>query len=254
MQPHLPWITKRQPLPSYCSQTGWKIAPALFTERALATRMFVLYLEIILSQKCATCHSFTSNSFYSASHNMGHTHLSSLEQSCQGATYCKQPILIWENETRPITSGNLEFKTASTIPSLEPPTERILPKMAKIDKLPKESRNKVINAMPSARCLFTSPVFLNLVVLCRHQSTQAFLPSFFPMLDLLVYVLPFFSSTWLPPLLFFISSSRPLLLPFYSSTFSSFQPRSREFAISPWPMQYANNKFGSIKKLQILAA
>ena len=128
------------------------------------------------------------------------------------------------------------FKTASTIPSLKPPTERILPKMAKIDKLPKESRNKVINAMPSARCLFTSPVFLNLVVLCRHQSTQAFLPSFFPMLDLLVYVLPFFSSTWLPPLLSFISSSRPLLLPFYLSTFSSFQPRSREFAISPWPM------------------
>jgi hypothetical protein len=26
--------------------------------------------------------------------NMGHMHLSSLEQSCQGATYYKQPILV----------------------------------------------------------------------------------------------------------------------------------------------------------------
>jgi hypothetical protein len=40
---------------------------------------------------------------------MGHTHLSSLEQSCQGATYYKHPILVIENKTRPITSGNLEF-------------------------------------------------------------------------------------------------------------------------------------------------
>ena len=31
MQPHLPWITKRQPLPSYCFLTGWKTAPTLFT-------------------------------------------------------------------------------------------------------------------------------------------------------------------------------------------------------------------------------
>jgi hypothetical protein len=46
-------------------------------------------------------------------------------------------------------------------------------------------------------------------------------------------VLPFFSSPWLSPLLSFISSSLPLLLPFYLSTFSSFQPHSREFAISP---------------------
>ena len=57
-----------------------------------------------------------------------------------------------------------------------------------------------------------------------------------------VYVLPFFSSNWLPPLLSFISSRLSLLLPFYLSTFSSFQPRSREFAISPWPMKYANNE------------
>ena len=54
------------------------------------------------------------------------------------------------------------------------------------------------------------------------------------LLDLLVYDLPFFSSTWLSPLLSSISSSLPLLLPFYLSTFSLFQPRSsREFAISP---------------------
>jgi hypothetical protein len=35
MQPHLPWIIiKRQPLPSYCSQTGSKTAPTLFTKTA----------------------------------------------------------------------------------------------------------------------------------------------------------------------------------------------------------------------------
>jgi hypothetical protein len=48
--------------------------------------------------------------------------------------------------------------------------------------------------------------------------------------------LPSFSSTWLPPLISYISSSLPLLHPFYSSKFSSFQPHSREFAFSPWPM------------------
>jgi hypothetical protein len=49
-------------------------------------------------------------------------------------------------------------------------------------------------------------------------------------LDLHVQVLPFFSLAWLPPLLSFISSSLPLLLPYYLSTIGSFQPRSREFA------------------------
>jgi hypothetical protein len=37
------------------------------------------------------------------------THPSSLEQSCQGATYYKQ-TLIRKSKTKPITSGNLEFK------------------------------------------------------------------------------------------------------------------------------------------------
>jgi len=59
-----------------------------------------------------------------------------------------------------------------------------------------------------------------------YYFAQDFLPPFFPVLDLLVYDLPFFSSTWLPPLISFISSSLPLLLPFYLSHFDSFQPRS----------------------------
>jgi hypothetical protein len=63
--------------------------------------------------------------------NMGHTHPSSLEQSCQGATYYKQPILNRENKTRPITSGILKLLNAGTIPFLKPPTERILPVMVK---------------------------------------------------------------------------------------------------------------------------
>jgi hypothetical protein len=35
-----------QPLPSYCSQIGWKTAPTLFTKRALTIRMFALYMNI----------------------------------------------------------------------------------------------------------------------------------------------------------------------------------------------------------------
>jgi len=38
---------------------------------------------------------------------MGHTHLSSLEQSCQGAIFYKQ-LILGKKETRPVTSGNLE--------------------------------------------------------------------------------------------------------------------------------------------------
>ena len=54
-----------------------------------------------------------------------------------------------------------------------------------------------------------------LLVLFTWAPKCAGSPSFFPVLDLLVYVLPFFSSPWLSPLLYFISSSLPLLLPFY---------------------------------------
>jgi hypothetical protein len=48
-----------------------------------------------------------------------------------------------------------------------------------------------------------------------HQSTQALLPSLFPVLDLLVHVLHFISSPWLSPLFSVIASSLPLLLPFF---------------------------------------
>jgi hypothetical protein len=75
---------------------------------------------------------------------MGHVHPSSLEQSCQGATYYKQHILASKNKTIPITRGNLEFKQCRHF--FEPPTKRILPRMAKICRLPKDSRNTVINA------------------------------------------------------------------------------------------------------------
>jgi hypothetical protein len=39
----------------------------------------------------------------------------------------------------------------------------------------------------------------NLVLSCGHQSTQTFLPYFFPVLDLLVHVLPFFLFTLVVP-------------------------------------------------------
>ena len=66
-----------------------------------------------------------------------------------------------------------------------------------------------------------------------HQSTQAFLPSFFPMLDLLVYVLPFFSWTWCFPYFPLFLSACLYCSLFYLSAFSLFQPRSRKLAIFP---------------------
>jgi hypothetical protein len=36
---------------SYCSQTGWKTAPTLFTKPALKTRIFALFLEYIKEEK-----------------------------------------------------------------------------------------------------------------------------------------------------------------------------------------------------------
>ena len=56
------------------------------------------------------------------------------------------PWLVRENKTRPITSGNLEFYKRRHHSLSEPSTERILPRMAKICRLPKDSRNTVINA------------------------------------------------------------------------------------------------------------
>jgi hypothetical protein len=39
--------------------------------------------------------------------NMEHMYPSGLEQSYQGATYYKQPILVKKIKTRPVTNGNL---------------------------------------------------------------------------------------------------------------------------------------------------
>jgi hypothetical protein len=75
-------------------------------------------------------------------------------------------------------------------------------------------------------------VSINLVFLRGHQSTQALLPSFFPVLDLLVHVLPCFSLPWLSPICSVIASLTP---PIYQLSVS-FQPRSRDFAISPGPL------------------
>jgi hypothetical protein len=73
---------------------------------------------------------------------------------------------------------------------------------------------------PACNVPFTSPVILKLVLFTWAQKYAGFLFSFFPMLDLLLHVLPFFSSPWLFPLFCVIASSLPLLLPFYLSTFS----------------------------------
>ena len=86
---------------------------------------------------------------------MGHAHLSSLEQSYQGATYYIQPILIRENKRIPITSGNLEFINTGTKTFLEPLTDQVPPILVqegycqewqKDCRLPKDSRNTIINA------------------------------------------------------------------------------------------------------------
>jgi hypothetical protein len=85
-----------------------------------------LFLEVSQKQKCTTCHSFTSKAKYhpcqkqqgyqglhaARSNIIGHYMYfrSNLELSCHGATYYEQPILIRENQIRPITGGNLEFQ------------------------------------------------------------------------------------------------------------------------------------------------
>ena len=74
---------------------------------------------------------------------MGHMHLSSLEQSCQGTTYYKQPILLRENKTRPITSSNL--KTQASYLFLNRQLKGYSQKRQK-HVGPKDSRNIVINA------------------------------------------------------------------------------------------------------------
>jgi len=56
----------------------------------------------------ATPISAKQNTTPALSSMMGHTHLNNLEQSCQGATYHRQPILVRENKAKPITSGNLK--------------------------------------------------------------------------------------------------------------------------------------------------
>jgi hypothetical protein len=93
-----------------------------------------------------------------------------------------------------------------------------------------------------------------------HQSTQALLPSLFPVLDLLVHVLHFISSPWLSPLFSVIASSLPLLLlfdydgvlhrsrrgdsklPFIYQPSVSFQPRSRIFCHLPWTYVIRNHQ------------
>ena len=70
------------------------------------------------------------------------------------------------------------------------------------------------------KSLFSSTVFINLILFTWAPKYTGFPFSYFPMLDLLVHVLPFFSSPYLSPLFSVIASSLPLLLPFYLSTFS----------------------------------
>jgi cytochrome c peroxidase len=109
------------------------------------------FLGISQKQKCATCHSSTSIAKYH-SFQKQHGAFASKQSGTNlpGNNLLQTTHLGYNNKCKtrqgPITSGNLEFKTAGTIPVLEPPTERILPKIAKLCWLPKYLRNTVILA------------------------------------------------------------------------------------------------------------
>jgi len=94
MQPHLPYITKRQPLPSCCSRAGWNTAPTFFYRTCTDNKDACTILgNIPKKQVRYSSSSSTSKTNHQPSRsNMGHAHPSSLEQSCQGATYYKQHI------------------------------------------------------------------------------------------------------------------------------------------------------------------
>jgi hypothetical protein len=86
-------IFQKQPLPSCCSQTGWKITPALFKKSALTTRIFALSLEYPKEKRVLHATPLPAKQ-NTARSNVRPAHLSSLEQSCSGATYYKQSILV----------------------------------------------------------------------------------------------------------------------------------------------------------------
>ena len=93
------------------------------------------------------CMSQAKQNTTSAKSNVEHAHLSSLEQCCQGATYYKQSILVRKKDLSPEESGILNH----LLDFLEPPTKRMLQRVAKICRLHKDSRNTIINACISDR-------------------------------------------------------------------------------------------------------
>ena len=81
--------------------------------------------------------------------NMGNTHPSILVvwyKAAREQLITNNPSWLEKTKQDLSPAAIWNFKNAGTIPFLEPPTERILPKMAKICRLPKDSRNTVINA------------------------------------------------------------------------------------------------------------
>jgi hypothetical protein len=69
-----------------------------------------------------------------------------MEQSCQGAAYYKQPILVRESKQDLSPAAIWNFKNAGTVPFLESPTERVLQRMAKLCRFPREARTTGIDA------------------------------------------------------------------------------------------------------------
>jgi len=147
VQHALPWITERQPLPSYCSQTGWKIASVLFT-------------NLHQQQRCLHCPwKYPKDKV----RYMPLLYQQSKTPPLPEATWGMRTLVVWSKAAREqLITNNLSwlhkikqdlllaaiwnFKNAGTIPFCKAPTESILPRMTEICRLPKDLRKTVTNA------------------------------------------------------------------------------------------------------------
>jgi hypothetical protein len=94
MHPHLPWTTKRQPLPSYCPKLDgkqhqrfsqnlhWQQGCLHYSWKHPQYKVHYMPLLYVPAMQNTT----------PAWSNTGHVHPSSLEQSCQGVTWYRKPI------------------------------------------------------------------------------------------------------------------------------------------------------------------
>jgi hypothetical protein len=131
-----------QPLPSCCSQTGWKTAPTLFTKPAGCMHYTWKYPKTKMRYVPLLYQLSKTPPLPEATWGM-HIVVFCLK-TAREQLITKNPSWKTKQEVSPEAIWNL--RNAGTIPFLKPPTERIPPRMAKTCRLPKDSRNTASNA------------------------------------------------------------------------------------------------------------